>query len=605
MFGLFLILFISTSFSVDFSNLPPAKTVEESKTLLLERFNTVAKFSANIPSGLFTRQNNGRFLATAIARLYLGQNMDEVNRVLEDSNTVAYSKYGTDIVVIPKLCQRTGDYDFSLVDLIRVAYLGKNALSPLAKFRILNELLSAKGDDHYSHFWIGPCGRHKDSENHILMTETSRYLTNQLIKNSYAYHKFKKDYDNAQNKFPAWMTKYLQQFFTKGFEEFNSRPYEGYSIKAIDNLYSYAEDSNVVTTAQSLLDLMSATYAVQSNGLRRLPPWRRQPQYLGHNTVYDGDNGMHRFIMLSGNYHFFPTLEKPFDFPIGEGIVLPAITSPYRVPDFILDLMINNEHKTYFQGLRHMSAELYSSSPSALISSGGTYINNFDFGTKERDGLPNPITIILTKDISTDIRNWFRIEGHKKLKYRNNLCVSRNFACGLNVRIPDYIPETCQEKLGDWTFFNFSSPACNYNYGVHVAVLKKNSNTIKCRAGGDNFGIIEVRESNALSYQDFKSQILSNNLNGINCEGSSSYKTTDGLNINFEFMPKKNYLSPIMGYNGEGIERDYRRWKRAFGDIINSSSDGKIFEITNPSLRQKLTIDVTNPIAPKRFVTSY
>lgn len=597
--------FFPCAFSFNFSSVPPAKTVQESKDLFKNRSDLIVNFVAQFPIVPFDEQNNKRFNDIALARIYKNENIDEISRVLEDPKSVAFAKYGTDITFIPGICQRKGDYDFALVDLVKMAYLGQKTLSPLAHKRLLNNLLTAKGDQHFTHFWLGSCGRYKDSENHILMTETSRYLTNQLIMRPEADHPKSKEYDNQKNGFPTWLSNHLQTFFVKGFEEYNSRPYEGYTARAIENLNSFAQDNNVQVMAHSLLDLMSATYAVQSSGLKRLPPWRRQPRFLGNPVVYSGDNSMDRYLILAGNYHYLSLLTKPFDYPSGEGIMLTSAISPYRVPDTILDLMITNQHKNYFQVFRHMGAELYSSSPHALISAGGTYINNFDFNTKERDGMPSPTTVMLSKDFSSDIRHWFRIEGHKNLKNRNNLCLTKGMACGLNIRVPSYIPQNCIERQGDWSFYNFSHPDCSYKYGLHLAVLQKKSPTSKCQKAADNYGLIELREASELSFLEFKNKILANKSESINCEGISHYRTTTGQEINFEIMPNKNYQYGIVAINNINTERDYRKWKRAFGDIINSSEEGKVFEIKNPYLKRKILLDVRDPLNPKRIESSY
>ena len=129
MIGWLFFFMTNYSFAIDFSAIPAANSLEESKAQFMGRVNTIAEYSAHIPAGVFNRQHNGRFLSTAIARLYLHLDVSEINSVLEDPKTIAYSKWGTDMVFVPKICQRTGDYDFSLIDLISVAYLGKNALS--------------------------------------------------------------------------------------------------------------------------------------------------------------------------------------------------------------------------------------------------------------------------------------------------------------------------------------------------------------------------------------------------------------------------------------------------------------------------------------------
>ncbi len=114
-------------------------------------------------------------------------------------------------------CQRTGDYDFTLRGLIPIVYQFKDKpwiLSPAAYKRLVDVILDQKGDQPLTEFSLGICGEHGETENHILMTESSRYLTNQLyLQELQASGKYDWHYDNARNGMTTWMLNHLQTFF--------------------------------------------------------------------------------------------------------------------------------------------------------------------------------------------------------------------------------------------------------------------------------------------------------------------------------------------------------------------------------------------------------
>jgi hypothetical protein len=130
------------------------------------------------------------------------------------------------------LCDTHGDYDMRLVRLIQISYLYDSVLEQSTKDHIRNDLLTVKGpaSDRKEHVWfcylptIIP-----ESENHILMTESSRYLTNQLIAED-ATRKgqpIPSDNDNDANGMNDWFLGHLQGFMQNDFYEYNARPYTG------------------------------------------------------------------------------------------------------------------------------------------------------------------------------------------------------------------------------------------------------------------------------------------------------------------------------------------------------------------------------------------
>lgn len=349
------------------------------------------------------------------------------------------------------------------------------------------------------------------------MTNVGRYLNNQEI----FKHNQTIIYDNSKNGLDDWMLEHLRTFFIHWFDEYNSKPYQKYTIFALNNLASFADNSRVKLAANMLLDLVSAVYAIQSNNGRRLVPFRRvkannkDRNSLGANSEYG------RFAVLAGTFsasrgsdrngYLFESLEENrewYDYHVSyasDAASLAAVHS-YRVPPMILDLMIRKDHNTHFQTLRHFGQELYFSSKSYLISGGGIYADDSLFGSVDiglgHHGWATPTMIIATQDPSNNARSWIRIEGHTSLSKKINHSIYRNFATGSNLFIPGYIPYSCRKVVDGthWKFFDFASAECPFQYGFYVAVYQEPcgrslpQKSRVCISNGANWGFWETRE---------------------------------------------------------------------------------------------------------------
>ncbi|MBI2519007.1 MAG: hypothetical protein HYV97_01260 [Bdellovibrio sp.] len=605
--GMRLLLSLSFFFStvwgsVDFTFVPVATSVEQSKALFNQRGEQVLKYWLQREQGEFSKKTIG-FGVPALARIIAGEDTISLNHLILNPATTPYAKYGSSLSILGGLCQRNGDYDFMLQHLIRLAYVKKDSdvLWPQTRHKITHQLLTAKGNDHYRTFRLGICGVHEDSENHILMTETSRYLTNQLILDDGGEDASRNQYDNALNGFNHWMLNHLQGFFVDFFDEYNSRPYQGYTVLSLNNLHSFARDPKVRLKAEMLLDLLSGIFAVQSNGLRRSIPFRRQPLYQPVPQTYAADGETARFAMLAGNYTYMQKLEKPFIAPYGSHFMLSALVSDYRIPDLMLDLMIEKQHNPYFQKIRHQNVEIFSSSKNGLLSAGGLYRNRFDVGTKLSDGWARPTVLIATRDGYSDFRDWIHFKGHKKRLKRKNTCVAPGFACGLGPVIPSTIPSECTHKTGHWTFLNLNAPACSMvDYGLHVALYKKDCESLACKKAAQSFGFLEVREASELPFELFMAKILNSNQGRkFFSRGENIFTTSRGTNIRFEIAPAKENLWEIIAINGKMQERNFEKWPLFQGDILNSPKKGLI-TIDNPFLKQRMILDTTVPLQPRK-----
>lgn len=602
---IFLLSLKANASSFAFNNIPTATTVYESKEYLAERKKQIIKYFANQELGTsFKIDTHRRFNVPAIAKAYLGIDGEKISKIILSKDFKPFAKSGTNYTAIPGICQRKGDYDFALHHLVRLAFLHqrKNTLSLKAYEKLLFTMLTAKGNKHYKYFSMGLCGILKDTENHILMTETSRYLTNELLAKYYKDNKLKlpNEFNNNINGFHNWMLEYLHELFVNYFNEYNSRPYQGYAVMPLLNLYSFSTNKKVKKASKMILDLLSTIFATQSNKGRRSVPFRRQIVYEPLDSIIPGDGEIVRHALLSGELSFYNGSKESKVINYGTQFMVVSAISDYIIPDFILDLIIKNNHNSFFQILNHQTPELYFNSPSFLVSGGGIHINRLDGATKQNDGWARPTSLIPTDDNNHTLSSWFRFLGNKKRLRRKNTCVYKNFACGLDFKEPSNISQSCKIKQGSWTFYNFDRQGCNLNYGFHLAVYSKKCDSWKCKKRSSNFGFWEVREKSEISFSNFMKKIMVNNSNFYS-KKVNTYIMTDGTKVKFNIMPFFNKTWEVISINNKKVLRNFNKWKLFDGDIIKSIRPGEVL-LNNPNLNKSILLDFSNKLLPKRKV---
>jgi hypothetical protein len=202
-----------------------------------------------------------------------------------------------------------GNYDMSQMHLLPIAYRYFDLLSPRAQEWLITGLL-AKGTIHrvnrediftseglpddwdsagYMEVVIPILDifinivnlkfkRIGETENHVLMINTARYLSNQLM---YQRNPDPK-YDNRRNRPDGGFSctelilALLRNILRDDFSEYNAKNYQNETRYALLNLCSYAYDYEVRLAARMVLDYVSAHIAVSSNDLRRMVPFRRR-----------------------------------------------------------------------------------------------------------------------------------------------------------------------------------------------------------------------------------------------------------------------------------------------------------------------------------------
>jgi hypothetical protein len=314
-----------------------------------------------------------------------------------------------------------------------------------------------------------------ESENHRLMIETSRFLTNADIIARLEAENYDPDLVDDVREDQAgvrgWLMERLQDIARNDFQEYNARPYSRYSLNAILNLHDFASthgDIDLATAALIVLDLAEAKFAATSNRGRRIASFRRlsdedgdENSYL-HESISGADHGLARAMLLSGQTQ---TLDKNR----GE-IVLGALaemvnaaSSSYRLPPPVLATAI--ERRQFEQTIRHSGVERVEQSPAFTISAGGVRTGPtgtvLGMGRDKDKGAAMP-TVIIPTIAGSYMRDLFRFEGLGIHHERSaNTCIAPGFACGVQPKLSTVF-ESCtkREVSSTGSLFFVSSAIC-------------------------------------------------------------------------------------------------------------------------------------------------
>jgi hypothetical protein len=340
-----------------------------------------------------------------------------------------------------------------------------------------------------------------ETENHIFTIRTAQYLTNQLL-----YQRDPtRDHDNRSNGFDGapssmeLMLSLLHDILRDDFSEYNAKNYQNETRYALLNLCSYAYDHEVRLGARMALDYISAHIAVSSNDLRRMVPFRRRNEGVHSKrssgfmevglieTTEGADPMTPHFAILAGNTRTYSTgaPNRPQNCINSSGYNghegVPDALSDYRLPPSIHDLFMNDMHRRFFQRISRVplddedvtgrncsNYEIYASSPSYLISAGGspaTYaidpsflgvvVTNEDqqlgvavttsfMPTGTSAGRPNTAALFSPDTLQNSATEVIQFSSFSDRPGKvSNYGVAPDFACGHVV----YLPEWCKKPI--------------------------------------------------------------------------------------------------------------------------------------------------------------
>lgn len=596
-------------YPIDFSGMEtwPTHTPGEAAERFQARRRVITNYNAARPLGTTLLANEQDCLTVAIARLeralsQYGQatvhdkGVDQVNETIR--NWQVQSNVGTSSG-FPVL--RTGEYDVALRGLVTIAYRYRKLLQDTTYAHIVHDLLNQRGPHDPNVEYVRPEMSPVsvlETENHLLMIESSRYLTNQLL----TRETVRSEWNNNANRLIDWILERLQRFLKNDFEEYNSRMYQTYSTMALCNLHDFAEDVRVRRAARMVLDYKAAKFAVSSNGLRRSVPFRRLKEFKNSTNLLDNhsDPDTFRFLILTGLSDRFGEQPLPMHAPLWpRDMMQMTAVCTYRVPRLTLDLIMNPQHRRFYQRFRHAGMEAYVGTPAYLISAGGMWmesVHGYDEYTGYKDaGWAMPTTVMPTAaGLNRD--DFVRIDGEMDEHSRTNTAVAPQFACGFNPRIPYSYAVNAHggpalRREGPWVFVDGANHLPR-PVDIHIAVYSAACTTDACAqaaSGKDpgeipewsRWGFFEVAEAGDRTFDQFVAMVLDRNGGrSFSSEGANEYTTVEGLTLGFTPNPAADKYG--WGITLPGIPTNIADWPLAAGDIMNSDGHTGLVRIDNP-----------------------
>lgn len=368
-----------------------------------------------------------------LAKLAARKDVKEVNEYL--LNSIPWGNSGTSGSLNPK-----GDYDFTAVILAAILY----------KFQEDTTLLWPKTAEHIAKvLLVEEGGRpHKktprtmaimrDTENHILMTNISQYLKNQWL---WQHGNTDGKFNNLENGLEDFLLDNLEELQITGQYEFNSKPYEGYTISALLILQSYCASERLKAKATETLNNLCWEYMLTSSNFRKNSPFRRRMARHKNNSLTDNaSSSMIKAWFLEHQKGVFELDEIPHN----HHQALSAIVYDYRPPTEIW----NTDDSEKFIQIGHgygSSPEIYSRGKGFMLCAGG-----FQRGEVSQI-VARPIVLML-EDEAQDLNECFHISGKRDYTKWNNTGVHHRFAVGMSaVNTPSkYQPI---DTLGNWKLF--------------------------------------------------------------------------------------------------------------------------------------------------------
>ena len=452
----------------------------------------------------------------AISCLLEGKRIEEINNYLMNQKAVGHP--GS-----PWLLYPLGDYDFTAMAFTALLYLfgeKPELLYPKTREHLLNNILTIDGDEfrrNVGYMFL------EDSENHILMTEGSRFLKNQwLMKHGNTDPK----YDNKMNGVSKKLKIFLEEIETYGFYEFNSAPYLGYTYCALLNLYEFAS-GDIRDLAGKLLDRLNWQYALSSFKFKHFPPNRRR---FGKSFKKNIDSDYHTVMLKVWASLFDDSLS--IDMSRGQHHALWATFASYKPSDKVMEWIINKP-KPYFVKMGHgynSCPEIISGDKGYLLSAGGANQG------KRSLIVAKPIMLFLNDDAEEMSETFHMFGPGDNFVEWNNTGVYEDFAC---TKGKVYIPEAKQALISsaNWQIFSIIE-------GVFLAIYSKKE-----------IGLMAIIRSN--SAKDVLNKIIENNSDESLLNTRFNHPNGNIIDYDLE-SPKDQWV--ITRVNRENMDRDFSKW---------------------------------------------
>ena len=445
-----------------------------------------------------------------------GKRVEEMNKYLMRQKAVGHP--GS-----PWLLYPLGDYDFTAMAFTALLYLfgeKPDILYPKTRQHLLNNILTIEGNKfrrNVGYMFL------EDSENHILMTEGSRYLKNQWLRN---HGNNAPEYNNKTNGVEKKLKVFLEEIYTYGFYEFNSAPYLGYTYCALLNLYEFAS-GDIRSLSGKLLDRLNWQYALSSYKFKHFPPNRRR---FGKDFKKNIDSDYHTVMLKVWGSLYDESLSV--NMSRGQHHALWATFVSYKPADKVIQWVLDKP-KPYFVKMGHgfnSCPEILSGDKSYLLSAGGA--------NQGRRSLivAKPIMLFLDDDAS-EMKHAFHMfgPGDNFIDW-NNTGVYQDFACTKGkVHIP--VNKKVLKSSGNWKIFLITE-------GIYLAIFSK-----------EELGLMVIVRSNSI--ENILEDILIKNSDEKKL--STYFNHPNGNIIEYDLnSPKDQWV--IKSVNKISTNRNFSKW---------------------------------------------
>lgn len=553
---------------------------------------------------------------------------------------------GTHIDAHLVLPERKGDYDMALKGLMVIAYRYRGLLSD-DDFEVLLRLVPRDLRGGHSEFIeeVHYAGlTFPETENHLLMIESVRYLTNQLLLDRTGDPAF----DNVGKGMTGWLLGYLQRLLQHDFLEFNARPYQRLAVHPLINLHEFARDTEIRDAAQMVLDYLSVKFAISSVRGLRVSPFRR----LRERTYKDFDDTESHLNDLRGDLGdpwvgFWLMYGGPVDadgrpeawFRRGWSLLaLIAGLAPYRPPWAAYTLAMEpppptppSQH-TFNHGRRPRLAasmdtpeggmEIYYRSRSFLISAGGMWLNS-GYGLDQAQGFAQVAVAQATTLIPTraplDFRDLIKFTTpYPDWRRAVQMGVHRGFACGANLMIPFPL----LDKLGlgsdvispraptQMYFLDLNRDADGLRMGFHVFAYRVRIGPRYGDVGPpSNAGFLYAVEATEMDFERFRELTVANNPHLPKPLGWTTvehFTGPDGHRFDFVLWPDNKRANRVVRYDDAPVP-DLAAgplvdgpWLRAARKPDGTGGHEGRIEIRHPGCGVPLVLDFTDAAHPRR-----
>ena len=460
------------------------------------------------------------YVRILLAKLAQGRDVEQINAAL--INLKPWARHGS-----TGPFNKKGDYDFTEITWCSLLYLfgdQPKLLYPATRDHVVNVLIANSGSKT-STVMPGTARLFRETENHILMGEVSRYLKNQWL---HEHGDTSWVYDNTRNGIEKWMLNHLDEKLRGGFFEFNSNPYSGYSFQALNTLFSFSHSDTVKHAVNKLLNEVIYEYSLGSINLARYPPYRRQ-MWRASNTSFDWDpvSSIIRVLVNRKTGSNYPVRERQHG--------LMTLLLRYNLSDDLTRLLLQ-KRSSYFAQLGHGrkgSPEIYTGGGNYVLSAGGVHRGKLS-------QLAAHSTIVLFNDNIMHADSCFRLCDKGKMKRWNNTGVYANFACANQpAQIPPQFTPVLEKD--NWkVFYSARSKMSIFTYsdkGVGLLMIK---------------GIPPTRTKKVLD------KLIEDNAR-LNLKKQFNLPGTGIIGYNLH-SPKSKWV--ITDVNGKKTDRNFDKWPR-------------------------------------------